>query len=139
MAFLSAAGCTPARPRSTRPTAVARPATDAATPRADAADDGPATPPDPDGNDDHEETGSGALPAAMVPVSVGRAPGWLHRVCDLTAFRGSLYTAGANQPLNTDASPPWSVAFDWNRPGQPTRGGGAGQGFLRVRAIGDRL
>lgn len=149
LSLLCAAGCTPARPRSTRPPAVARVITDAATPRVDAADEGPATPPDPDGNDDHEETGSGSLPAAMVPVPVGRAPGWLHRICDLTAFRGSLYTAGANQPLNTDgatvgryspdASAPWSVAFDWNRPGQPTRGGGAGQGFLRVRAIGDRL
>ena len=31
------------------------------------------------------------------------------------------------------------MAFDWNRPGEPTRNGGAGQGFLRVRAIGGRL
>lgn len=34
---------------------------------------------------------------------------------------------------------PFSVAFDWNRRGQPTRGGGAGQGFVRVHAIDGRL
>ena len=31
------------------------------------------------------------------------------------------------------------MAFDWNRPGEPTKGGGAGQGFLRVHAIDGRL
>jgi hypothetical protein len=34
---------------------------------------------------------------------------------------------------------PFTVAFDWNRPGEPTRNGGAGRGFIRVRAIGGRL
>ncbi len=32
-----------------------------------------------------------------------------------------------------------AIAFDWNRPGEPKNGGGSGQGFLRIRAIGDRL
>jgi hypothetical protein len=38
-----------------------------------------------------------------------------------------------------DTDKPFTVAFNWNRPGQPTKGGGAGQGFLRVHLIGGRL
>lgn len=74
----------------------------------------------------------------------------LTRICDLTPFEGSLYAAHANQPLGTDGATitkytpsdsqrPFKVAFDWNRPGEPTKGGGAGQGFLRVHAIQKRL
>jgi hypothetical protein len=74
----------------------------------------------------------------------------LQRICDLTALGDSLYAAHANQPLGTDGATitayrpddskhPFVVAFDWNRLGEPTRGGGAGQGFLRVHAIGGRL
>ncbi|MBX3259428.1 MAG: hypothetical protein KF782_07030 [Labilithrix sp.] len=37
------------------------------------------------------------------------------------------------------AKRPFRVAFDWNRPGEPAKGGGAGQGFVRVRAIDGRL
>jgi hypothetical protein len=105
---------------------------------------------DPDGNDDPEDTGPGALPAHGRLVRVGRAPLALTRICDLTPFAGALYAAHANVPLGTDgatitrydpsdAKRPFAVAFDWNRPGEPTRGGGAGQGFLRVHAIGGRL
>ncbi|MFO0559755.1 MAG: hypothetical protein U0269_17180 [Polyangiales bacterium] len=105
---------------------------------------------EPDGNDDHEELGEGSLPASLTARSLGRAPGGLHRICDLTVFREALYVAASNQPLGSDGAviaryqpgatrSGWSTAFDWNRPGQPTRGGGGGQGFLRVRAIGDRL
>jgi hypothetical protein len=105
---------------------------------------------EPDGNDDHEELGEGSLPATLTARSLGRAPGGLHRICDLTVFREALYVAASNQPLGSDGAviaryqpgssrTGWSTAFDWNRPGQPTRGGGGGQGFLRVRAIGDRL
>jgi len=60
-----------------------------------------------------------------------------------------LYGAHATRPLGLDgatisryrlADPrPWSIAFDWNRAGEPTKGGGAGQGFLRVHAIAGRL
>jgi hypothetical protein len=116
---------------------------------------------EPDGNDDPEEPGAGTIPAAGHFERVGRPPLALQRICDLTAFNGALYAAHANQPLGTDGATisryvppvpvpdddagakkpksPFAVAFDWNRPGEPTEGGGAGQGFLRVHAIGGRL
>lgn len=102
-----------------------------------------------DGDDTGVETGRGRVPAAMAFVRVGRPPGALRRVCDLTAFGGALYMAEANAPLGSDgatlarydprAAVPFTLAFNWNRPGQPTSGGGGGQGFLRVRAIDGRL
>jgi hypothetical protein len=114
---------------------------------------------DPDGNDDPEEPGAGTLPTEGRFERVGRPPLALQRICDLTPFGGALYAAHANQPLGTDGATitryvppsadapdagmkrasPFSVAFDWNRPGEPAGGGGAGQGFLRVRAIEGRL
>jgi len=105
---------------------------------------------DPDGDDDPVDFGKGALPASGRFVKVGRPPLALTRICDLTPFKGVLYAAHANQPLGTDgatitrydpsnAARPFTVAFDWNRFGEPTRGGGAGQGFVRVHAIGGRL
>jgi hypothetical protein len=106
---------------------------------------------DRDGDDDPAEMGEGEIPAHGRFVRVGRAPLALQRVCDLTSFGGALYAAHANQPLGTDgatitrydgsADPKraFGVAFDWNRPGEPTRGGGAGQGFVRVHAIDGRL
>ncbi len=104
---------------------------------------------DVDGNDDPEETGTGALPARLRLERVGRAPRALRRVCDLTPFGGALYAAHANAPLGSDGATltryapgepnPFSIAFDWNRPGQPTNGGGGGQGFVRVHAIDGRL
>jgi hypothetical protein len=105
---------------------------------------------DPDGNDDLTDTGSGTIPAEAHFERVGRSPLALRRICDLTPFDGALYAAHANEPLGTDgatitryepddAKAPFTVAFDWNRPGEPTAGGGAGQGFLRVHAIGGRL
>jgi hypothetical protein len=105
---------------------------------------------DPDGDDDRPEAIAGPFPASFRFERVGRAPLALQRICDLTPFGDALYAAHANQPLGTDgatvtvyhpddAKHPFAVAFDWNRPGEPTRGGGAGQGFLRVHAIGGRL
>lgn len=105
---------------------------------------------DADGDDDQSaETDS--LPA-LAPghfERVGRAPLALQRICDLTAFAGALYGAHATRPLGLDgatvsryqpdAKPPFSVAFDWNRFGERSAGGGAGQGFLRVHAMGGRL
>jgi hypothetical protein len=79
---------------------------------------------------------------------VGRSWGSLTRICDLTPFDGALYAAHAIAPLGVDGatitryergSNKVTVAFDWNRPGEPAQGGGAGQGFVRVRAIGGRL
>lgn len=130
------------------PEAPARAALDAAPPPPDArhADDG---------NDDPEPTAAAPV-RALEPagegtfVSRGRAPLGLTRVCDLRPHAGALYLAHANDPLGTDGATitryaldgrdrPFSVAFDWNRPGEPTKGGGAGQGFLRIRRLGGRL
>jgi hypothetical protein len=104
---------------------------------------------DDDGNDDPEDPGTGGVPASGRFEKVGTPPLALTRICDLTPFGDALYAAHANQPLGTDgatitryrpdAAKPFGIAFDWNRPGEPAKGGGAGQGFLRVHAIGGRL
>jgi hypothetical protein len=104
---------------------------------------------DDDGNDDPEDPGQGTVPESARFTKVGTAPLALTRICDLTAFGDALYAAHANQPLGTDGATitryrpdnakTFGVAFDWNRPGEPVKGGGAGQGFLRVHAIGGRL
>lgn len=128
-------------------------------PEATAPEAGPptATQLEPDGNDDPIDPGSGPLPTSLQLVRVGRAPMALQRICHLTPFGNELYASHANQPLGTDGAtitryqpgasederypekPSFHVAFDWNRPGEPTKGGGGGQGFLRVHAIGGRL
>ncbi len=123
-----------------------------APPLASASVSAPPVPPqlDPDGDDDPSDTGSAPLPAALRFERVGRAPLALQRICDLTPLGDALYASHANQPLGTDgatitryrpddAKHPFTVAFDWNRPGEPTKGGGGGQGFLRVHDIGGRL
>jgi hypothetical protein len=105
---------------------------------------------DADGNDDPVDPLPGPIPVHLQFERVGRPPMALQRICDLTPFGDALYASHANQPLGTDGATitryrpedstrPFTVAFDWNRPGEPTKGGGAGQGFLRVRAIGGRL
>lgn len=107
---------------------------------------------DADGNDDlgREPPSSAPLFEQATFTKVGRAPLGLLRICDLKAFGGKLYSAHANMPLGTDgatittyrpdeAKAPFAVAFDWNRAGEPTKGGGGGQGFLRVHAIDGRL
>jgi hypothetical protein len=130
-------------PDSGRDSRDAAPAIDA-TPAIDAA----AAQREPDGNDDLEDTGTGTLPATLKLTRVGRAWGSLTRVCDLTPFDGALYGAHAVAPLGIDgatitryerATNKFTVAFDWNRPGEPAQGGGAGQGFVRVHALGGRL
>jgi hypothetical protein len=123
-----------------------------AAPAASSAAAAPAAPPqiDTDGDDDPAETGAGLGPTAMHFERVGRAPAALQRICDLTPLGDALYAAHSNQPLGTDGATisryrpddpktPFAIAFDWNRPGEPTKGGGAGQGFLRVHAIAGRL
>jgi hypothetical protein len=105
---------------------------------------------DPDGNDDPVDTGTGPFPEHARFERIGRPPLALRRMCHLTPFRGALYAAHANEPLDMDGATitrydpkneaqPFTVAFDWNRPGEPTKNGGAGQGFLRVHAIEGRL
>jgi hypothetical protein len=136
----------PAPPALTPPAASAAPAASASAVAE------PAPPPtrDPNGNDDQAPTGEGEAPAAGHFERVGRPPLGLQRICDLRPFGDALYAAHANQPLGTDgatitryqpddAKTPFRVMLDWNRPGEPTRGGGGGQGFLRVHAIGGRL
>jgi hypothetical protein len=121
---------------------------DAATPVDAATEAAVAAQREPDGNDDPEDPGSGALPTTGHFVRVGRTWLSLSRICDLTPFDGALYAAHAYEPLGIDgatitrydrATGKLTVAFDWNRPGEPTGGGGAGQGFVRVHAIGGRL
>lgn len=113
---------------------------------------------DPDGDDDSAEPGTGTLPATAHFEPVGRPPLALKRICDLTVLGDALYAAHAFQPLGVDGATitryrpddasvdggrdtkrAFSVAFDWNRFGEPTKGGGGGQGFLRVHAIHGRL
>jgi hypothetical protein len=98
------------------------------------------------------------LPARATWVRVGAASLSLQRICDLKVFKDALYAAHARQPLGTDGAtvskyhlklaPPtqkpserwdFSVAFDWNRHGEPAKDGGAGQGFLRVHHASGRL
>jgi hypothetical protein len=105
-----------------------------------------------DDADDPEDLPRASLGPRLALTRVGTAPLALTRVCDLTSFKGALYAAHANQPLGTDGATvtryrlepgstagKFSVAFDWNRPGEPSKGGGAGQGFLRVHKLGGRL
>jgi hypothetical protein len=105
---------------------------------------------DRDGNDDPESDGQGQLPTKGHFEKVGRAPISLRQICDLTPLGDSLYAAHSLSPLGADGATlsrykpsddkrPFAVAFDWNRPGEPAKGGGAGQGFLRVRTIDGRL
>lgn len=103
-----------------------------------------------DGNDDIESEGTGPFPMAGHFEKQGRAPISLRQVCDLTPLGNALYAAHALSPLGSDGATisryrpsdekrRFAVAFDWNRPGEPHKGGGAGQGFLRIRAIEGRL
>jgi hypothetical protein len=106
---------------------------------------------EPDGNDDEADAGAGegnVLGANLRLTRVGRTWGSLTRICDLTAFDGALYGAHAVAPLGVDGATitrydrgtdKLTVAFDWNRPGEPAQGGGGGQGFVRVHAISGRL
>jgi hypothetical protein len=121
-------------------------------PRPPGAASGPAQPhhtPEEDGSDDPEASGTGTLPATLRLEFVGRAPTALTRICDLAPFGDSLYAAHAHAPLARDGATiirytpggpsPFTVAFDWNRPGQTRRGVGAGRGFVRIRTIDGRL
>ncbi len=104
---------------------------------------------DPDGDDLPVTESLGKLPEGAHWVRVGRHWGALRRVCDLQAFGGALYSAHATGPLAWSGASlvryrpsekrPFELAFNWNRPGQPEKGGGAGQGFLRIRALDGRL
>ncbi|MGC4067939.1 MAG: hypothetical protein QM784_25470 [Polyangiaceae bacterium] len=104
---------------------------------------------DPDGNDDPEASGTGTLPA-QGHFEVGRPPLSLRQICDLTPLGDALYAVHALSPLGADGATIFRViarrTSDLSQlpstgidPGEPTKGGGAGQGFLRARAIDGRL
>jgi hypothetical protein len=103
---------------------------------------------DPDGNDETAEPDL-ALPEAGRFEKVGRHWAALGRICDFAVVGDALFMAHATSPLGLDgatvtryqpdAKPPFSLAFNWNREGEPTRGGGGGQGFLRLRLLEGRL
>lgn len=110
----------------------------------------PAQPPqlDPDGNDEEPATGV-VVPELGHFEKVGRHWAALQRICDFAVLGNALYMAHATQPLGLggasvtryipDDKQPFSLAFNWNREGEPERGGGAGQGFLRLRQLDGRL
>lgn len=135
-------GAPPPAPSRAAPPAAAPPPAPTVTPP-------PAAPAgDPDGNDDPADTGTGSLFSTGHFARVGRPQRSLRRICALRSFGDALYTAHAETPLDsdgatlaryTDADGRFTVAFDWNRPGQPSAGGGGGQGFLRIHAIDGRL
>ncbi len=113
---------------------------------------------DPDGNDDGYDPGAPPLAPSYTPVRIGKPPLSWQRICDIAPLGDRIVLAHANQPLGIDGATlttfrpaaddpskppaerrPFAVAFDWNRFGEPSKGGGAGQGFIRVRRIGGRL
>jgi len=166
LAVLSWTSCAPAPTRAARPPQRLAPAAattpglglpsaaPTAAPVGSAAPVAPAAPPpaqlESDGNDTASDPGTGQIPSAAHFERVGKAPLALQRICDLKVFAGGLYAAHANAPLGSDgatitrydpsdAARPFRVAFDWNRAGEPSKGGGAGQGFVRIRRLGGRL
>lgn len=106
-------------------------------------------PSEPDGDGPHDDPGPRLAPEPGHFDRVGRHWGSLTRICDLQPFGSALYAAHGTKPLGWDGAsitryspddkPAFSMAFDWNRPGEPTKGGGGGQGFLRLRSLHDRL
>ena len=147
--LLSINACSPsepqARPSPTSPSAPAFSSIDAASvPFASTAAAAPEPRQlEPDGNDERP-TLTASLPNPGVFERVGRHAAALERVCDMVAHDDALFMAHATSPLRfggatvTRYTPrgkkPFALAFDWNRPGEPEKGGGAaGQGFLRIR------
>ncbi|HXK17877.1 MAG TPA: hypothetical protein VNG33_08745, partial [Polyangiaceae bacterium] len=103
---------------------------------------------DPDGNDE-SASAEIKLPEHAHFEKVGRHWGALERICDFAVLGDALYMAHATRPLGLggatitryqpNVKPAFALAFNWNREGEPEQGGGAGQGFLRVRSIDGRL
>jgi hypothetical protein len=70
-------------------------------------------------------------------------------VCDFATRDDALFMSHATQPLGLGgatltryepgAKTPFSLVFDWSRPGEPEKGGAGGQGFLRIRDIDGRF
>jgi hypothetical protein len=89
------------------------------------------------------------LPGHLRFVKVGRHWSSLNRVCDFGIRDGALFMSHATAPLGytgatiTRYDPrqkqPFALVFDWNRTGEPEKGGAGGQGFLRIRDIAGRF
>lgn len=104
---------------------------------------------EPNGDGPRDDPGPRVAPEPGHFDLIGRHWGSLTRICDLQPFGSALYAAHGTRPLGWDGAsitryapdekPAFSMAFDWNRPGEPTQGGGGGQGFLRLRNLHDRL
>jgi hypothetical protein len=113
-----------------------------------------------DGEDDGNEELSASALSALVRASetewqkVAAPPDTAHPVvCDAVPFSGSLYVSHAVEPLDqtgsrihrydprASESERWSLAFDYNGPGDNAHGyhRGGGQGLTRVRVINDKL
>src|SRR6187399_1815096 len=109
----------------------------------------PEGPVEPNGNGADDDPGHAALPLNGHWERVGRHWGSLTRICDLQPFGDALYAAHGTKPLGWDgatitrytpsATPPFTLAFDWNRAGEPSQGGGGGQSFLRIRSFHGRM
>lgn len=103
---------------------------------------------EPDGNDERRAA-SFELGANLHFEKVGRHYAALHRICDFAVHEHSLLMSHATRPLGFGGATitrwdpaqktPFSLVFDWNRTGEPEKGGGAGQGFLRLRRFDGRL
>lgn len=148
LAFASA--CAPIEPHPPPPSAPPPPV---ASVKPSASVDVPSPPPapaqrEPDGND--ERTGASLeLGKNLRFEKVGRHYAALHRVCDFAVHERTLLMSHATRPLgfggatitrwDPAAKTPFTLAFDWNRSGEPEKGGGAGQGFLRLRRFDGRL
>ncbi|RYZ09756.1 MAG: hypothetical protein EOO73_02425 [Myxococcales bacterium] len=137
-------------PPQREPLHAARPFSPPASPPPSATPAVPAPPPpqlEEDGND--ESAVEALVPERGHFEKVGRHWAALSRVCDFAVHGSALYLAHATRPLglggasitryDPEAKTPFSLAFDWNRPGEPEKGGGSGQGFLRLRNIGGRI
>lgn len=109
----------------------------------------PKGPREPNGNGAADDPGHAALPLNGHWERLGRHWGSLTRICDLQPFGEALYAAHATKPLGWDGAsitryapndtPAFTLAFDWNRPGEPSTGGGGGQSFLRIRSFHGRM
>lgn len=103
---------------------------------------------EPDGNDERAPA-SFELGRNLHFEKVGRHYAALHRICDFAVHERTLLMSHATRPLgfggatvtrwDPAAKAPFSLVFDWNRTGEPEKGGGAGQGFLRMRRFDGRL
>lgn len=145
--------CGACAPRAPEPELSKPPAPALASVKPSASVEPPSPPPaptqrEPDGNDERA-TASFELGTNLRFEKVGRHYAALHRICDFAVHERTLLMSHATRPLgfggatitrwDPAAKTPFSLVFDWNRAGEPEKGGGAGQGFLRMRRFDGRF